>query len=46
MSIRLRGKGEAAPEEAALRSAIRQSGYTYVTGASAPWEKKGLFGRK
>ena len=45
-------KGEAvfltpdAPDEAALRRAIDETGYTLVSVSSAPYEKKRLFGRR
>ena len=35
---------EQAIDEAALRSAIGATGYTVVSVASEPYEKKGLFG--
>ena len=47
-----RGKGvvtfrtEAQPDEAALRRAIDETGYTLVSVSSAPYEKKRLFGRR
>ncbi len=47
-----RSKGEASfiTEEAvdadALKAAINATGYSCLSAASAPWEKKGLFGWK
>ena len=46
------GKGEAsfltetAIEEGALKNVINATGYTFVACESAPYEKRGLFGRK
>lgn len=47
-----RGKGEAsflteeAVEPDSLKAAINETGYTCLSVESAPYEKKGLFGRK
>ena len=44
-------KGEASfltaetPDADALRDAVNATGYTFVSCESAPYEKKGLFGR-
>ena len=37
---------EEAPDENELRDAINATGYTFVACESAPYEKRGLFGRK
>ena len=37
---------EQPPDEAALRAAIEATGYRVLSCASAPCEKRGLFGRK
>ena len=37
---------ETAIDEDALKAAIEQTGYTFVSSKSAPYEKKGLFGRR
>ena len=36
---------EEQPDIDALRTAISETGYTFVSGESKPYEKKGLFGR-
>ena len=35
---------ETAPDLERLRSAIAETGYTMISGESAPWEKKSFFG--
>ena len=37
---------EEAPDAALLKNAIERTGYTWLGAESAPYEKKGLFGRK
>jgi len=37
---------ETVPDEAALRAAIEATGYHVLSVASAPEEKRGLFGRR
>lgn len=32
-------------DEAKLKKAIENTGYTFVSAASEPWTKRGLFGR-
>lgn len=37
---------EEAPDAAYLKKIIEETGYTWLGAQSAPYEKKGLFGRK